>query len=148
MTVPSRFVERTSARPSVSLGPLLAIATGAALAVVGAVALVRTGIDGTWFRPRVEVLDADHTALLGAVEIGAGLLLLLAGLTGKRVPVAIVGLAIALGATAMAIEPEELQRELAIERWWAWTLAAAGVVLTLGTLQAPRERHKTVVDVS
>jgi hypothetical protein len=130
------------------LGPLLAIATGAALAVLGAVALVRTGIDGTWFRPRVEVLDADHTALLGAVEIGAGLLLLLAGLTGKRVPVAIVGLAIALGATAMAIEPEELQRELAIERWWAWTLAAAGVVLTLGTLQAPRERHKTVVDVS
>jgi hypothetical protein len=148
MTVPSRSVERTSARPSVSLGPLLAIATGAALAVVGAVALVRTGIDGTWFRPRVEVLDADHTALLGAVEIGAGLLLLLAGLTGKRAPVAIVGLAIALGATAMAIEPEELQRELAIERWWAWTLAAAGVVLTLGTLQAPRERHKTVVDVS
>jgi hypothetical protein len=148
MTVPSRSVERTSAWPSVSLGPLLAIATGAALAVVGAVALVRTGIDGTWFRPRVEVLDADHTALLGAVEIGAGLLLLLAGLTGKRAPVAIVGLAIALGATAMAIEPEELQRELAIERWWAWTLAAAGVVLTLGTLQAPRERHKTVVDVS
>ncbi len=148
MTVPSRSVERTSARPGVSLGPLLAMAAGALLAVVGSVALVRTGIDGTWFRPRVEVLDADHTALLGTIEIGAGILLLLVGLTGSRIAVAVVALAMALGATAMAIEPEELQRELAIERWWAWTLAAAGVVLTLAALQAPRERHKTVVDVS
>ena len=93
MTVPSRSVERTTAWPSVRLGSLVAIAAGAALAVVGSVALLRTGIDGTWFRPRVEVLDADHTALLGALEIGAGLLLLLVGLTGSRVPVAILGLA-------------------------------------------------------
>jgi hypothetical protein len=64
------------------------------------------------------------------------------------VPVAIVGVTMALVATAAAIEPEELQRELAIERWWAWTLAAAGVVLTLSTLQAPRDRSKTLVDVS
>ncbi len=148
MTVPSRSLERTSAWPSVRLGPLLAIAAGAALAVVGSVALVRTGIDGTWFRPRIEVLEADHTALLGALEIAAGLLLLLVGLTGSRVPVAILGLAMALGATALAIEPEELQRELAIERWWAWTLAAAGVVLTLAALQAPRDRRKAVIDVS
>jgi hypothetical protein len=116
MTVPSRSVERTSAWPSMRLGPLLAIPVGAALAVVGAVALVRTGIDGTWFRPQIEVLDADHTALLGALEIGAGFVLLLVGLTGSRVAVAILGLAMALGATAMAIEPEPLQRELAIER--------------------------------
>jgi hypothetical protein len=148
VAVPSRSLERTSAWPRVSLGPLLAIAAGAALAVVGSVALLRTGIDGTWFRPRIEVLDADHTALLGALEVGAGLLLLLAGLMGSRVAVAILGLAMALGATAMAIEPEELQRELAIERWWAWALAAAGVALTLAALQAPRERRKTLVDVS
>ena len=148
MAVPSRSVEPTSAWPSVSLGPLLAIAAGAALAVVGSVALLRTGVDETWFRPRIEVLDADHTALLGALEIGAGLLLLLAGLMGSRVAVAILGLAMALGATAMAIEPEELQRELAIERWWAWALAAVGAVLTLSALQTPRERRKTFVDVS
>jgi hypothetical protein len=148
VAVPSRSVEPGLAWPRVSLGPLLAIAAGAALAVVGSVVLLRTGIDGTWFRPRIEVLDADHTALLGALEIGAGLLLLLAGLMGSRVAVAILGLAMALGATAVAIEPEELQRELAIERWWAWALAAAGVVLTLAALQPPREHRKTLVDVS
>jgi hypothetical protein len=148
VAVPSRPIESTSAWPRVSLASLLAIAAGAALAVVGSVALLRTGIDSTWFRPRIEVLDADHTALLGALEIGAGLLLLLAGLTGSRVVVAVLGLAMALGATAIAIEPEELQRELAIERWWAWALAAAGAVLTLAALQAPRERRRALVDVS
>jgi hypothetical protein len=148
VAVPSRPVERASTWPSMTLSPLLATAVGAALAVVGAVALLRTGIDETWFRPRVEVLDADHTALLGALEIGAGLLLLLVGLMGSRAAVAILGLAMALGATAMAVEPEELQRELAIERWWAWALAAAGVVLTIAALQTPRERRRTMVDVS
>jgi hypothetical protein len=148
VAVPSRSVERTSAWPSMTLSPLLATAVGAALAVVGAVALLRTGIDETWFRPRVEVLNADHTALLGALEIGAGLLLLLVGLMGSRVAVALLGLALALGATAMAIEPEQLQRELAIERWWAWALAAAGVLLTLAALQTPRERRRTMVHVS
>jgi hypothetical protein len=148
VTLPSRSRERTSARPRLSLGPLVAVAAGAALAVVGAVAVVRAGLDATWYRPRIEVLDADHTALLGAVEIGAGLLLLLAGLTGSRVMVALLGLAMALGATALVIEPEELQRELAIETWWAWTLAAAGVVVTVSALQAPRQRGETVIDVS
>jgi hypothetical protein len=54
----------------------------------------------------------------------------------------------ALGATALVIEPEELQRELAIETWWAWTLAAVGVVVTVSALQAPRQRGETVIDVS
>jgi hypothetical protein len=54
----------------------------------------------------------------------------------------------ALGATALAIEPDELQRELAIEPWWAWTLAAAGAVLVLAALHAPRESSSAVVDVA
>src|ERR671911_114661 len=140
--------DRASGRPRVHAGSVLAVAAGAGLAIVGCVVLLRTGVDETWLRPRAEFLDADHTALLGVLEIGAGLILLLAGLTGSRVLVAIVGLSMALGATALAIEPEELQRELAIERWWAWALAGVGVAVTLAALQAPRERREAVVDVA
>lgn len=147
VTVPSRSVERTTT-PGLRIGPILAVAAGAVLAAVGAVALLRTGVDESWFTPEVQVLDADHTALLGVVEIGAGVLLLLAGLSGSRVLVAVLGLALALAATAVAIDPGEVSRELAIERWWAWTLVAAGAVLTLAALQAPRERQHAVVDVS
>jgi hypothetical protein len=131
-----------------SAGSVLAVVVGASLAVVGLIAVLRAGVDGTWFRPLVEVLEADHTALLGVLEIGAGVLLVLVGLTGRRIPVAVLGLAMALGATALAIEPDELQRELAIEPWWAWTLAAAGAVLVLAALHAPRESSSAVVDVA
>jgi hypothetical protein len=147
VTVPSRSVERTTT-PGLRVGPILAVAAGAVLAVVGAVALLRAGVDESWFTPQVQVLDADHTALLGIAEIGAGLLLLLAGLSGSRVLVAVLGLALALGATAVAIDPGEVSRELAIESWWAWVLVAAGAVLTLAALQAPHERQHAVVDVS
>jgi hypothetical protein len=148
MVVPSRSVGRGPAWSRMSAGAVLAVVVGASLAVVGLIALLRAGVDGTWFRPLVEVLEADHTALLGALEIGAGVLLVLVGLTGSRIPVAVLGLALALGATALAIEPDELQRELAIEPWWAWTLAAAGAVLVLAALHAPRESSNAVVDVA
>lgn len=147
-TIPSRPVESTATRAGMSLGALLAIACGAVLAVIGSVALLRAGVDDTWFRPRVEVLDADHTALLGALEIGAGLLLLLAGLTRSRMLVAILGFAMAVAATAVAVEPDELQRELVVETWWAWTLAAAGAALALSALHVPRERRRAIVDVA
>ncbi|HZA88537.1 MAG TPA: hypothetical protein VE466_16850, partial [Acidimicrobiales bacterium] len=81
VVVPSRPVDRASGRPRVHAGSVLAVAAGAGLAIVGCVVLLRTGVDETWLRPRAEFLDADHTALLGALEIGAGLILLLAGLT-------------------------------------------------------------------
>jgi hypothetical protein len=148
MTMPTRAVDRTVTSRGMALAPILATVAGGVLAVVGLVTLIRTGVDASWFRPEVEVLDADHTALLGLLEIGGGVLLVLAGLLRQRVVVAVLGLALALAATAAAIEPAELQRELAIERWWAWTLAAGGVVLVLSALQAPRERTRTVVDVT
>jgi hypothetical protein len=146
--VPSRSFGRTSGRAGPSLGPMVAMVAGAALAIVGGVALMRTGIDQTWFQPRAEVLDANHTALLGVLEIGAGVALMIAGATGSRVLVAILGLALAMASAVVAVEPAELQRELAIERWWAWVLAATGAVLALCALAAPFERRRAVVDVS
>lgn len=162
MTVPRRAVRRTvtvparRVEPAVqessrwSVAPILAVLAGAALAVIGTVALIRAGVNETWFRPRTEVLDANHTPLLGAVEIGVGALLILLGLAGSRILVAMAGIAGALVATAAAVEPEELGRELAIESWWAWVLAGAGVVLTLAALYEPRvraRRRDTVIDV-
>jgi hypothetical protein len=147
MRVPARRVQTTKARHQLTLAPLVSLVAGAALTVIGIVALIRTGVNETWFRPEAEVLGANHTQLLGVVEIGSGVLLLLLGLLGSRVLVAVAGLAGALLATAAAVEPAELARELAIERWWALTLAAAGVVLTLVALQAPRGRQDTMIEV-
>jgi hypothetical protein len=147
-TVPARRVEPAATQPRGNPAAALAVLAGGALAVVGLVALIRAGVDDTWFRPEVEVLGANHTAMLAAVEIGIGAVLLLVGILGSRVLVGMAGIAAALVGTAVAVEPQELSR-LAVESWWASVLAAGGVVLALAALYTPRPRVRrdTVIDV-
>ena len=61
-----------------SVADAIVAVIGAGFAVVGALVLIRTGIDGSWFRPVEEVADVRHTPLLGAIELGGGVLLMLA----------------------------------------------------------------------
>ena len=131
-----------------SLGTALTTLAGAALIALGIVALLRTEVDDTWYRPVEQVLNIDHTPLLAAIEIGVGVVLVLLGLSGARVLSALVCLAVAVGATVVAVDPSEFREELAMERWWAITLAVAGAVLAL-LLMASRpgkvERHYRTV---
>lgn len=113
------------------LPAMLTAAAGVALAVLGVVALVRTGIDSTWYTPVVEVAGFDHTPLLGALEVGVGALLVLAALAGARMLAALVALAAGVAAAVVAIEPETVERELAMDRSWAVLLAVAGIALGL-----------------
>jgi lysylphosphatidylglycerol synthetase-like protein (DUF2156 family) len=124
------------------IGSALAVAAGIALIVFGAVALVRTGVNSTWYEPVEQVLGMDHTPLLGAVEIGAGVLLVLAGMAGARMFAALVAAAIGVGATIVAIEPDVANPELAIERDWAIALAIAGFLVAF-VLVASRERRRS-----
>jgi lysylphosphatidylglycerol synthetase-like protein (DUF2156 family) len=124
------------------IGSALAVAAGIALIVFGAVALVRTGVNSTWYEPVEQVLGMDHTPLLGAVEIGAGVLLVLAGIAGARMLAALVAAAIGVGATIVAIEPDVANPELAMERDWAIALAIAGFLVAF-VLVASRERRRS-----
>lgn len=118
------------------IGSLLAVASGVALILIGAVALVRTGVDTSWYDPVVRVASIDHTALLGAVEVGVGALLVLAGLAGARTFAALIALLAGVGAALVAIEPDLVDRELALERGWAIALAVGGILLALVLVMA------------
>jgi lysylphosphatidylglycerol synthetase-like protein (DUF2156 family) len=124
------------------IGSVLAVAAGAALAVIGAVALVRTGVNETWYEPVEQVLGMDHTPLLGAVEVGVGVLLMLAGLAGARMLAALIAVLAAAGATIVAIEPDVVDPELAMEQEWAIALAVAGFVLAAVLIVSRERRHE------
>jgi hypothetical protein len=75
------------------------------------------------------VAGLRHTALLAGLEVGVGVLLVIAGLAGARGGAALVCITGAMAAGVAAIEPELV--ELALQRWWAVALAAAGAGLTV-----------------
>lgn len=114
-----------------NLGSVVVLLTGAALVVVGLVALVRTGIDETWYRPVEEVAGIRRTPLLAVIEAGVGAVLVIAGLVGIRGWAAFASISGAIAAGLAAVEPGLVAEELALERWWAVTLAVAGGVLTV-----------------
>ena len=137
-------IETTS--PHWDLGSVLATAAGVALTVIGVLALVRTGVDETWYSPVEEVASVSHTPLLGAIEVGVGVLLILAGLTGARMVAALVALVAGIGAAVVAIEPELVDQELALERGWAAALAVALLALALVLVMARERRQERRIE--
>jgi hypothetical protein len=129
-----------------NLGSVLVLLAGAALAVVGVVAGARTGINDTWYRPVEAVAGLRHTQLLAALEAAGGALLVIAGLAGARGLTALVCITGAMAAGVAAIEPALVADELALQRWWAIALAAAGAGLAVVSMVPwPHfvERHYT-----
>ncbi len=133
-------------KPHFDLGSVLATAAGVALTLVGVLALVRTGVDSTWYEPVEQIASVDHTAMLGAVELGVGVLLILAGLAGARMVAALVALVAGIAAAVVAIEPSLVADELALERGWAALLAVGGLVLALVLIMTRERREERRVE--
>ena len=128
------------------VGNLLAIVAGAALAIIGIVALVRTDLNESWDQPVTTVLDIDHTPLLAALEIGAGALLVLMGLTGRRFLAMLAAVGIAVAAAVAAIEPGRLATQYALEEWWAWTVAGGAAFVALVLMLPSRHRDVPITE--
>jgi hypothetical protein len=129
-----------------NLGSALVLLAGAALAVLGAAAAARTGINHTWFSPAEEVAGIRHTPLLAVIEVGIGLLLVIAGLTGAPGLAVFVCISAAMAAGVGALQPDLVAEQLAAERWWLIALAVAGAGLAvLSMVPWPHfvERHYT-----
>jgi len=121
----------------------LMVIAGVALAVVGAVAMARAGLSSPLDEPVVTVVGTTHTAILGIVELGMGLVLVWAGLSRDRG--AMLFCAILFGAAALvaAIEPSVGGGALAIERGWAVVLVIGFAVLALVAAGAPTMLRST-----
>jgi hypothetical protein len=129
-----------------NLGSVVVLLAGAGLVVLGAVALARTGVNESWFRPVQEVAGIRHTPLLAAIEAGVGLLLVVGGLAGAPGLAAFVCISVAMAAGVAAVEPGLVAEQLAAERWWLVAVAVAGAGLAvLSMVPWPRfvERHYT-----
>ncbi len=78
--------ERTDTRVAttrlvVSPGQVIAGVLGLVVAVIAVMTVSRGGIDSTLNVPMVRVAGLDQSAMLGAIELGVGLLLILGALS-------------------------------------------------------------------
>jgi hypothetical protein len=139
-----RRVRRERVHRPFHIGNFFAIVGGAILAVIGLVALLRGDLNNSWDEPVTHVLRIDHTPLLAAFEVGAGAILVLFGMTGRRFLALLASVALAVAAAAAAIEPGRLATQYALETWWAWTVAGASAFIALVCLLPSRRRKVTV----
>ena len=99
---------------------------GAALIVVGAVALARSDLDGSMNLPVIEVAGWPHSPLLGILEIAAGAALVIVSLSS--VGELLVSAVIAGFGVIAVIEPQVLDDRLNIDSTHAWLLVGLGGV--------------------
>jgi hypothetical protein len=119
-------------------GQLVSLIVGVGFVVIGALALVRAGLDGSLATPVVDVVGYSHTAWLGVAEIGLGLLLVLAGTGAWGRPLSVVlGVAMAIGGVLVLAEPSQMPDELGLEQAYGWPLVILGAIVALAALALP-----------
>jgi hypothetical protein len=139
-----RRVRRERVHRPFHIGNVLTIAGGAVLAIIGIVALLRGNLNSTWDEPVTTVLRIDHTPLTAGIEVVAGAVLVLLGLTGVRFLALAGTVIVAIGAAVAAIQPGRLETQYHLETWWAWTVAGVAAALALILLLVPSGRRKVV----
>ena len=124
-------------------GQLVSLVVGVGLVALGLVAMVRAGIDGSFSTPVVEVLGLTHTAWLGLAEVGAGVLLILAGTGAWGRPLSVVvGAAMMIAGVLVGAETSAMPEELGLEKDFGWMLVLLGALVALAAMVLPVWRSR------
>jgi len=111
---------------------------GLALTIVGLLAITRAGVHGPMNAPVVKVLGFTHTATLGFIETGIGLVLLICAASTSRSASIFFGLVLGVGALIGALQTDSFKRSLALEAGLAWIAVIAAIVVVVASFLVPR----------
>lgn len=125
-----------STRLVLSPGQVLAGALGMFVAIVGVIAIARGGIDGSLNTPIVRAAAFDQSALLGAIELGLGLLLILGATNyASRGLIMFVGVVMILGGVLLGAAGPRILRDIGTVHGTGWAIMVGGIVaLVAGNL--------------
>lgn len=128
----------------VSPGQVLAGVLGVVIAVIGVITVARGGIDGSLNVPIVRAAGFDQSAMLGLIELGLGLLLILGALSyAARNLIVAVGVVMVLGGVLLGAGGPTILRDLGTVHGTGWTIMVAGIIaIVAGSLgRIIRTRH-------
>jgi hypothetical protein len=132
----------------VSPGQVIAGVLGLVLAIVGVIAVARGGIDSSLNVPVVRAGGFDQSAMLGAIELGLGLLLILGALSAAaRGLIVAVGALMVLGGVFLGAAGPTVLRDVGTVHGTGWAIMVCGIIAiiagSLGRIVRTRHSIKT-----
>jgi hypothetical protein len=142
----------TAAMPAWSPAQIIGLVAGIGFTVLGIAAIVRTGFDTSHiYTPHTDVWTMPHSPLFGLIEIGYGVLLVIASVVpgGVRWLMGLLGAAgLAFGLVIVIGDtPTRLNNWLAVTHRNGWLYVIVGAVVLLAAIVSPvfvsgtRHRH-------
>ncbi|HKY17118.1 MAG TPA: hypothetical protein VJM33_19475 [Microthrixaceae bacterium] len=139
--VNTRAAEVDTHRMEISPGRWILGLVGLVLGVVGVVVLVKAGVDSNLETPVVDVLGMGHSAIVGLVELGAGVLLVLSAASESTRPLgSLIGALLLVAGVVGAAMSADTRTDLGLTTEAAWFIAICGLVALLAGLFGYRVR--------
>jgi hypothetical protein len=142
--------ETTVASSRIAIGPgqVIAGVLGLALVIIGAITAARGSIDDTLNVPIVRTAGFDQSAMVGLVEVGLGLLLILGAMSYyARWLVVTVGVLMVAGGIVVGSAGPTLLHDLGTVHGTGWAMVVAGAVAIvagcMGQIVHTRNRVKS-----
>jgi hypothetical protein len=136
--------ERAKARRRLSWGQVLMFVAGVAALVFGVGAVILGGLAGSVTAPVVQVFTYDHTPLLGLMETGVGVVLVVCALVpGGRWIAGPVAVATIVGGALIVAQLDWIQTNLAAEKRFGWVVIGVGAVAYIGSMVPTPKRVVT-----
>jgi len=118
-----------TSRVVVSPGQVIAGVLGLIVAIIGVITVARAGIDSSMNDPVVRAAGFNQSALLGAIEVGLGLLLILGALSyAARGLIIGVGVIMVLGGVFIGAASSEILHDIGTVHSTGWAIMVAGII--------------------
>jgi len=134
----------TASESFLDLSRIVSLLGGLFLILLGALVLIDTGLHDFPSAPTTEVFGFTQTPLLGALDVGAGLLLLIGAVDPSRALSILTGALILMGGVILLAANDKLDQSLQANDAYGWMAVALGGVVLLVALLAPSHHRRRV----
>ena len=133
---------------SLQPGQVIAGTLGLVIAVIGAMTMSRAGIDSTLNQPFVHVAGLDQIAMVGAIDFGLGLLLILGSLSvAARGLIVFVGVIMVISGVVVGSAGPQILHDLGTVQHTGWVVMVGGIVAIIaGCLGYIVHTRRSVID--
>ena len=112
-----------------SPGQILAGALGLVVAIIGVITASRGGIDGSLNQPIVQAAGLHQSAMLGLIELGLGLLLIIGSLSfAARDLIVGVGFIMVIGGVVLGAGGATIMRDVGAAHSTGWAIMFGGII--------------------